>query len=196
MQLFAASRPSLSRTAGPKQHLLQLYRSDAFLADSVADFVSAGLLQGEAGVIIATREHREVFSFSLKQRSIDVATALASGQLVMLDAAETLASFSPSGVPVRELFFSRMGKLFETFQVKERRFSSVRAYGEMVSLLWDKGDEASTIVLEQFWNELATKYSFSLLCGYPKTSFDRSGHREALLGICQAHSHTLPGEQA
>src|ERR1043166_5358939 len=45
------------------------------------------------------------------------------------------------------------------------------AFGEMVALLWAEGKRDATIRLEEFWNELAEKYTFDLLCGYPIAVF-------------------------
>ena len=63
----------------------------------------------------------------------------------------------------------------------------VSVYGEMVALLWAAGDVTSTIALEDMWNELAGIRKFSLLCGYPISSFDVQS-RALFAHICGQHT--------
>ena len=68
--------------------------------------------------------------------------------------------------------------------------TTVRAFGEMVVLLWRKKLYAATVHLEQLWNDLAEHYDFKLLCVYPKSAFGH-GLQSALQHICKAHSDTI-----
>ncbi len=47
----------------------------------------------------------------------------------------------------------------------DRRRCTIRAYGEMVDLLWKDGISGAAIKLEMLWNHLANTRDFSLLCG-------------------------------
>jgi hypothetical protein len=47
----------------------------------------------------------------------------------------------------------------------------VRAFGEMVALLWAGGNGRAAIELEEFWNDLAKRFSFALFCAYPMDGF-------------------------
>jgi MEDS: MEthanogen/methylotroph, DcmR Sensory domain len=69
----------------------------------------------------------------------------------------------------------------------------VRVYGEMVALLWGAGNVASTIALEDLWNELAEVRAFSLFCGYPIQGFDVQS-RAVFKHICGQHSTVVPAE--
>src|SRR3954463_6531017 len=84
---------------GEREHFVQFYEDDAFLADSVAGYVSAGLENNEGAVIIATREHRMGIVKKLRALGIDVPEARKSGHFFVLDAAETLAHFMVDGMP-------------------------------------------------------------------------------------------------
>jgi len=67
----------------------------------------------------------------------------------------------------------------------------VRAYGEMVALLWDEGNVTAAIELEALWNELAQQLPFSLLCAYandPPDS-DRAGE---IREVCLMHTGVVP----
>src|SRR6266540_3933007 len=43
---------------------------------------------------------------------------------------------------------------------------TTRVYSETVNLLWQEGKQEAAIRLEEYWNELARQYPFSLFCGY------------------------------
>ncbi len=48
----------------------------------------------------------------------------------------------------------------------------VRAFGEMVAVLWDQGQNAATVRLEHLWHKLCPEEKdFSLFCTYPKAGF-------------------------
>ena len=67
----------------------------------------------------------------------------------------------------------------------------VRAYGEMVALLWDAGDVLGAIELETLWHELGRELSFSLFCSYPASSVSGPEHAQALHQVCHLHSAVL-----
>jgi PAS domain S-box-containing protein len=59
----------------------------------------------------------------------------------------------------------------------------------MVALLWGDGHCEAAIRLEQIWNRLARRYSFTLRCAYPMTCFGSSDHDEFFSRICAEHTH-------
>ena len=67
----------------------------------------------------------------------------------------------------------------------------VRAYGEMVALLWDDGLVNAAIQLETMWNELGRAHSFSLFCGYPARSVTGDGHLDAFAAVCRLHREVV-----
>ena len=68
----------------------------------------------------------------------------------------------------------------------------IRAFGEMVDLLCERGNPTGAARLEELWNRLARRRSFSLLCGYRIDVFDRDAQISVLPEICRSHSHVLP----
>jgi len=121
--------------------------------------------------------------------------AIRDGRYIALDAAGTLSSFMNAGSPDPERFHQVLGTILTQ---AARNASTERAqlaiYGEMVSLLWSDGKPEAAIQLEQLWNELAGKHSFSLLCGYPLQAFNQDEHGELFQRICAEHSHVVPAE--
>src|SRR5215210_948048 len=78
-------------------HVVQFYENDHFLSAAVADFLAAGLNNGQPLVVIATPDHRDAFSVRLRAKGCDIDAAVASGQATFLDASSTLASFMVDG---------------------------------------------------------------------------------------------------
>jgi hypothetical protein len=68
----------------------------------------------------------------------------------------------------------------------------VKAFGEMVALLWEAGDVAGAIALESLWNELAEELPFSLFCAYPSQLV--RGHEDGLERVCRLHTAVVPAE--
>jgi len=71
----------------------------------------------------------------------------------------------------------------------------VRAFGEMVNLLWCEGNGGAALALESLWNALSDTHSFSLLCGYGLQRFDDAADSAIFSAICAEHTHVVPTEQ-
>jgi PAS domain S-box-containing protein len=175
---------------GESEHFVQFYEDDEFLAKSVAGFLGYGLTRDASGVLIATREHRSEIERGLLDAGVDVLSARASGRFVSLDAREALASFMSDGAPDRIKFHEKIGKLIARLSANRL---PIRAFGEMVALLWADGNESAAVALEQFWNELGRRHRFALMCAYPIAGFD-DDQIEALDGICTCHTRVIPAE--
>jgi hypothetical protein len=147
-------------------HVVQFYEQSPYLADRVSAFIAPGLMAGEAGIVIATPEHRAMIQVQLEAQGIDVAEMRKQGSYLDLDAAETMSLFMVDGKPDRARFVEVIGGMI-TFARPKARFPIVRAYGEMVALLWAQGRQEAAIDLEELWNELLGHHPFSLMCGYP-----------------------------
>jgi PAS domain S-box-containing protein len=72
--------------------------------------------------------------------------------------------------------------------------SRVAVFGELVALLWADGKPLEALRVEDLWNNLAQKHSFSLLCAYPITGFKNERHIEPFLKMCAQHSSVVPSE--
>jgi hypothetical protein len=88
--------------------------------------------------------------------------------------------------PDADLFEQNVGIVVK--QVLDGRGRAVvRAYGEMVDVLWKRGRSEAAIKVEILWNKLADKYSFALLCGYAMGNFYKQAKQ--LEDICALHTH-------
>jgi len=169
-------------------HTVQFYGDETELYKTIGLFLSEGLVAGQPAIVIATPDHNTAIQDALGAHLIDVARARHLGDLVMLDAEDTLGTFMHNGMPDTILFQRHVGALMEQ-TVRGRGQTPLRAYGEMVDVLWRRGQADAAIRLEVLWNDLATMYSFSLLCGYAIGSFYKETSR--IEEICDEHTHVL-----
>jgi signal transduction histidine kinase len=176
------------------RHIVQFYEDDAFLVGVVADFFEAGLALGEPLVAITTAAHAEGLRAQLAERGVDVDAVCASGQLTLLDARETLGRFMADGMPDAARFRESIGGVLERSQARSCH-ARVRAFGEMVDVLWQDGQPQAALQLEALWNALSTSHSFSLLCGYALGRFGREAEGSGFRAVCGAHSHVIPTER-
>jgi len=167
---------------------VQLYKDEAFLLEAVAEYAGTGLRRGEAVVIIATPSHRAAFVQHLEGDGIAAQDARQRGQLLLLDADETLARFTSGGMPEWQSFHALLGDVIAKLRLE---YPSVRAYGEMVDLLWQRGEREAAIRLEEFWNDLSGLQTFSLLCAYYMDNLDPGAYSGPLDCICRVHSHLI-----
>ncbi len=173
------------------EHFVQFYETDAFLLNSLSGFIGTGLSAGEAGIVVATKAHREALEELLQEYGLDVAAARASGTYISLDAAETLSKFMVEGSPEPALFARVIGDIIARAAEGGQR---VRIFGEMVALLWADGNYDAAIHLEELWNDLQEIYSFSLFCSYPINGFGGEALAKPLSDVCAGHSRVIPAE--
>jgi len=170
-------------------HAVQFYGSDQSLHTTVAGFLSEGLIIGQPALIIATEPHKTGILARLTERLIDVEKAQASGDLVLLGADEALAMFMVGDMPDEAAFEARIGGLVAQMLRDRRARTILRAYGEMVDVLWKERREEAAIRLEILWNKLATRFGFALLCGYAMGQFYKQAAR--FEDVCSHHTAVI-----
>jgi hypothetical protein len=174
----------------PCEHLVQIYEDDAVFLDTLAEFVAGGIVQGEAVIVIATPKHREGLQKRLAAKAISVAAAQSSDQLVLLDAEQTMAQFLIDKWPDDALFHEVIGGIIERAKGPGRK---VRAFGEMVAVMWTQGYCGATIRLEHLWADFCRDQKFSLFCAYPKTGFTEDA-ADDIGRLCALHTQVLSAE--
>jgi len=177
--------------AGESEHFVQFYETDAFLARAVGEYVGAALGSGDAAVVVATPAHRRAIRRKLRERGLDVPRAVARGRYVALDAAGTLARFMTNGAPDAARFAEVVGGVVARAARAGRR---VRAFGEMVALLWEQGNRNAAVRLEGLWNDLRKAHTCSLFCAYPIACFHGPGCDRPFDAVCACHARVIPAE--
>src|SRR5437660_620018 len=136
--------------AEPGGHYVQFYQADEpRLNRNVGRFLWEGLLRGDGLLVVSTPQRRLSLLDNLRRVGADILTALGERQLVMLDADETLGRFMVNGKPDPDFFENTM---LETLRRVEPRGTDagVRAYGEMVGVLWQARQFEAAIQLEEY----------------------------------------------
>jgi MEDS: MEthanogen/methylotroph, DcmR Sensory domain len=173
-------------------HAVRFYEDAQSLARMVATFVAEGFIGGLPAVIVATPEHRDAIIDKLNAMSFDLSHLKRRGDLIVLDARDMLDSFMIDGMPNAEQFEAAMLPVIDK-ACRKRQDCVIRAYGEMVDVLWKDGFEAAAVRLEMLWNQLANTRQFSLLCGYSMGNFYKAAAFDA---ICHQHTHVLSTDGA
>jgi hypothetical protein len=169
-------------------HSVQVYEEEEAFLDTLEAFVMAGFRRNDAVIIIATPPHRAALAARLERNGIDVGRASMRGQYIVRDAGATLARFMFDGWPAEARFQATVEELIAKAR---QNHVTVRAFGEMVALLWDDGLHRATMRLEHLWTQLCQRESFPLFCAYPKATFG-SGDAPAWREVCQAHTRVCP----
>jgi PAS domain S-box-containing protein len=175
-----------SREAQPESsHEVLFYDATSDLVAAAGAFLAAGLSADEPVVVIATGAHCGVLCEWLGDDGFDVVKLEQAGVVTLIDAGEMLARLVIRGRPNDVLFQRHIGALIARRAGQSLR-GRVRVYGEMVDLLFQAGDVNAAVKLEEMWNELQRRHTFSLLCAYVARSFDDESD---VRRICATHTH-------
>jgi len=179
--------------SAPHDHVVDFYGSDASLVSAVGRYVADGFVDSadveeDVVLIIATGAHRHALYGWLASHGVDIEDKVERGLYIPLDAADTLGAFMVDGVP-DSIRFSAVIEPFLRDAADTGR--DVRAFGEMVSLLWDEGNIAGATALEDLWNGLAAWHHFSLYCAYSAASMARSADFGAVGRVRSQHSELV-----
>ena len=177
--------------AAPGQHIAQLYTDRDFLVRSAGAFLAQGLREGGGAIVIATAPHWRLIRQTLERDSLSPDALEQRGQLIVLDADETLGQLLVGRMPDDTRFATVVGGVVRA--LRARRFARVRAFGEMVDLLRHRS-LAATERLEELWNTLIAAEGIALLCGYSVDVFERRNHRGVLPGVVRTHSDLIASD--
>jgi hypothetical protein len=172
-----------TRTRPSPNHTCEFFGDDAHLVKTVATALRPAFALRQAAIVIATPEHLMALEAQLEPY-VAIRAARSSGMYLPLDADRTLNQFMLAGKPDRHRFQQVIGT-----PVSEAltRYGGVRAYGEMVSLLWMRGKRDAALLLEDLWNELLGYHPIALLCGYAAQGFPEGADSEAIYNVARMH---------
>ncbi|MBV8975965.1 MAG: MEDS domain-containing protein [Alphaproteobacteria bacterium] len=170
------------------EHFVQVYEADDVFMDTLTGFVAGALRQDEGAVVIATPNHLHELKGRLDADGLDADAAIEDDDLLLLDAEQTLAQFMVDGWPEQDKFRTMVRGILARAGRGGRR---VRAFGEMVAVMWAKGHCAATVRLEHLWQQMCEQESFVLFCAYPKSGFTENPV-DSIARVCAQHSKVFP----
>lgn len=167
-------------------HRVQFFSSAAGLGRQVGEFFASGLHRGLAAAAFARADHLAAIVDHLTQVGCDVASLRAAGQLVLVDADKLLPEFMDG---------SRVNATkFRGLLEQHLRAPELFVYGELVDVLWQRGDRDAVCDLEQLWAQVLGERPITLLCGYQLTGFGRD--LDGFDRVCALHPGGHPGYAA
>lgn len=177
--------PELDRSSS---HLILFYGDDDEFADRVSEFLRPAIERDGSAVFIGTATHRAMVQARLECDGID------SRGYLGLDVNETMRRFLVAGWPDPGGFWRVVNPLV----VRSPRVAAtpgnhrpVRIAEGGVARLWEAGAVSAALEVEAMWSELAERYPFALLCGYPASSVAGRHHDAALAQVRRLHDSVV-----
>ena len=176
----------------PCDHLVQVYENEKTFLDTLEGFAGTGFLANDSVVIIATSNHLDSLNARLRSQGFDLNSLIESDQYIPIDAEDLLSIFLVDGWIDEKIFNDFISDIVNRAKQRNGR---VRAFGEMVAILWEKGHRGATVQLEHLWNQLHGGAPFTLFCAYPKSGFTKSANvNDSIDIICKQHAKVIDGQ--
>ena len=179
--------------AVPCDHIVQLYQDQDFLSRAVCRFAGAALANGEGIILVPTLTHWNAIRPRLEAEGVDVEAARGRGQLTVLDADEFLPRFMRDAMPDSPIFLGLAADVIGQARARGR-YQKVRWWGEMVNVLWERGEVAASMNLEDLFDQLAKKHDIAIFCSFLMDNFNGEVHAHILPRLGTNHSHLIPVE--
>ncbi len=183
----------LLASAGPRDHIVQLYQDQQFLNRAVCRFAACALANGEGVILVPTAAHWAAFRPRLEAEGVDIDASQARGQLTVVDADELLPHFMRDAMPDAPVFLGLAGDVIAKAR-GDGRYPKVRWWGEMVNVLWERGNVAASMALEDQFDRLAHEHEIAIFCSFVMDNFNGEVHARMLPRLGQNHSHLIPVE--
>ena len=166
-------------------HTLIFYEDDSALLDGLSQSICAAICSGNSAIVVATHAHHDGLVSFLRARCAEAHTAIIEGRLFLLDADETLSKIMVNGQLNPDLCISVIGNYIAMLAAAARgEGPKVFAYGELVSILWERGNQAAALHLELLCRQLVEHDPhLQLCCGYPLRLFPSDTGPTPILAI-------------
>jgi hypothetical protein len=179
--------------AAPRDHIVQLYQDQEFLNRAVCRFAAAALENGEGVILVPTSAHWDAFRPRMEAAGVDVDAVQRTGQLKVVDADQLLPRFMRGGMPDGPLFLGLAAQVIDQSR-GAGTFPKIRWWGEMVNVLWERGDVAASMNLEDLFDRLAHDHEIAIFCSFLMDNFNGEVHARTLPRLGENHSHLIPVE--
>jgi hypothetical protein len=169
---------------------VQFYdRDEELLVTKVGHYLFEGWKDGEALLVVGAAERNRAIGEQLSALGLDPASVATSDRLLFLDGQQLVNRILAQGPPEWGRFDALIGSAVRELEARHGR---VRAYGEMVGILWARKQYAEAERIEEFWNRLMRGVALSLFCAYPIDILHTDLDMTAVNAVLAAHTHVLP----
>jgi hypothetical protein len=190
--------PMSSPVVPPLCHAIGFFENQQQLCVDIAGFVEEGLRLNQPALVVTTDAHRDGIAGELRGLGVDVDAVSKAGDLMMLDAEETLLVLMNGGqLPDSSIYHQSVGSACE--RLLRGRPGPLRIFGDMVDVLWQREQYDAAIRIEILSNQLAATYPISVICGYSMGHFLKSASRLETVTTLHGRLHrskaTLDGSE-
>jgi len=168
-------------------HVVQVYDNDVIFIDTLTGFVETAIRSNENAIIIATDRHLTALEARLESRGHKIETLILEHRFIPVSAEETLHEFFINGTLDESRFIKVISGLLQHAKGNQKK---LRAFGEMVAILWAQGNKEATLQLEHLWDKLCKQDVFSLYCAYSKQIV--TGDEKT---VCDCHTMIISGSE-
>jgi hypothetical protein len=152
------------------------------------------LANGESFILVCTLPHWNAWRQRLEAQGVDVEAARERGQMTVIDADEFLSRFMCNGMPDPPTFLGLATEFIEQARAGGR-YPRVRLWGEMVNVLWERGNVAASMKLEELYDQyIGKKLGVATMCAFLMDNFSSDIHARMLPMLGTIHSHLIPVE--
>jgi MEDS: MEthanogen/methylotroph, DcmR Sensory domain len=176
----------------PAFHAVRFYDSPESICQAAAEFIGEAIAVNQPALVIIRAERRALLLDDLRERGIDVDALLSDGDLLVLDARDTLAALMVNGQPSASVLDEQAAVMFQRL-CRGRKDCTIWAYGEMVDLLWEADNPVAAMLMEILWNRLAASWKLCILCGYSVRNVYKDANIADIVG---QHTHAFGVEAA
>ena len=174
-------------------HAALFYLDKDFLFRILCDFFAVSLRAGHGALILANDTHCHLLAQTLSGDGIDVPGLKSKGRYVEMNVERIFLDCMVSGTPsIGRLDQLVGGAIAEAMEATRPSASQLIVFGELAALFWERRDLESVLIAEQCWKNLANRFPFSLLCGYPIREFVEAGTEDSFLQVCAEHTTVIP----
>jgi len=161
---------------------VQLFDAPRSLADGVSHFLIEGRGRDDQLLVIARASHWALIRAYLERRGIPVDSP--ATRLTILDARKVRMRITRRGLLDPTRMEDTLGGMIAEFASNR---GGLRVYGEIVELFAEEGNFEQACLLEDYWNHLQKKHTFTLLCGYSAAHFADPRNSHHLREVCDRH---------
>jgi len=180
--------------ASAPDHIVQLYQDEDFLSRAVSRFAAGALAGGDAFLLVCTPAHWDAFRARFEADGVDLEAARQRGQATVFETDELLARFMRDDMPDPGIFLPLAADVVAKARA-EGRYPRVRWWGEMVNVLWERGNVAASMTLEDLFDQYVAKADHvAIACAFLMDNFDGDIQERMLPRLGTNHSHLIPVE--